>query len=189
MSRVSTASGIMLDVDRWRVGATANLGIGYAADRSAEVKHQAVMDTTYYVRQPAYFSGGVSYRASNHVRLAAQADYVRYSEGRPAAEAGVSASNEDFSLQDEIEPRVGIEVSLPLQGKSVQLRGGIASRAAGRIRYTGSDAALAATWMREEGVVEKSIGASLVARQFKIDVAGVFGQRVNIIAGATLYIR
>jgi hypothetical protein len=87
------------------------------------------------------------------------------------------------------EPRAGVELSFPLHGKSLQLRGGIASRAAGRIEYAGSDPALAATWLAADKVLEKAAGAALVLRQLKIEVAGVFGQRTNIAAGATIYVR
>ena len=92
----------------------------------------------------------------------------------------------DYELDDAWEPRAGLEVSLPFSSASLQFRGGYHRVANGALRYAGTDAVEAASFLGTAPENVFSAGASVATRGFRLDVAGVFsGPGNQILVGVT----
>ena len=160
-----------------RVGAAATSGATFTFDRhSVSPAQNVTLDpgSRYRLRQPPVIGAGACVRVSRHVTALAQLDRVRYGEIRSTLSIRQgAAARADYALDDAWEPRAGVEVSLPFRSVSLQVRGGWQRAAPGGLRYTGTDAVEAASFLGAPAHGAFSAGASLATRSFRLDVAGV----------------
>ncbi|MET0555935.1 MAG: hypothetical protein ABW221_23040 [Vicinamibacteria bacterium] len=173
-----------------RLGAAATSGATFSFDREATSPAQNVTldpGSRYRLRQPAAVGAGACVRVSRHVTALAQLDRVRYGEIRSnlSIRQGAAART-DYALADGWEPRAGVEVSLPFRSVSLQLRGGWHRAAPGALRYAGTDAVEAASFLGAPAHGAFSAGVSLAARSFRLDLAGVAADPgTQVLAGIT----
>jgi hypothetical protein len=173
-----------------RVGAAATSGATFSFDRhSVSPAQNVTLDpgSRYRLRQPPVIGAGACVRVSRHVTALAQLDRVQYGEIRSTLSIRQGAvARADYELDDAWEPRAGVEVSLPFRSVSLQLRGGWHRAAPGGLRYTGTDAVEAASFLGAPAHGAFSAGASLATRSFRLDVAGVTTDPgTQVLAGIT----
>lgn len=160
-----------------RLGLAGASGSGWSLDRTAISPALDVTfdpGSTFRLRQPAMLSAGGCVRLSHQVAAVAQIDRVRYGEIRDALSIRLGAhARSDYDLDDAWEPRAGLEVSIPFRSASLQLRGGYHRAAAGALRYVGSDAVEAASFLGTAPENVLSAGASIATRGFRLDVAAL----------------
>jgi hypothetical protein len=179
VTKMTGAVGVMLlPTETVTLGFSFAPGVSYAANRTAVSSTLGTLDAggTYDVQRPMRASVGLSWRAHRQVLVVGQADYVRYGDLLPAVRAGVGSASE-FAPSSTIEPRGGIEVSLPAGGVSVQLRAGAHYEGRSSLSYSGGDALELAVFAPQTRRVRPSCGGSLVARRVRIDVAGELSDR------------
>lgn len=179
VSRLTASFGAVLHVsDALQLGILGDTGVSYENDRTAvapETHTNLEVGGLYDLRQPARVASGCSWRLSPKVLVAAQLDYVRYSEIQTSIRYGAGTPAE-YALDDAVEPRAGLEVSLPTKsGTSVQLRAGVHQRGVSGVRYAGANGVELATWPGEDAHIEVGGGLSVSRRSVKIDVGVVSG--------------
>jgi len=177
-TRLAGAVGIAWEAaSAVRLAASATSGATFGLDRESVSPAQDVTldaGSRYRLRQPAVIGAGAWVRASRHVTVLGQLDRVRYGEIQSNLSIRQGAvARSDYALEDAWEPRAGVEVSLPFRSVSLQLRGGWQRAGAGGLRYTGTDAVEAASFLGAPAHGAFSAGASLATRSFRFDVAGV----------------
>jgi hypothetical protein len=162
-----------------RLALAGSSGSGWSLDRTAVSPALNVTfdpGSTFRLRQPAVFSAGTCLRLTRQVTAVAQVDRARYGEIRNALSIRLGAhARTDYELRDAWEPRAGLEVSLPFRSASLQLRGGYHRAADGALRYVGTDAVEAASFLGTAPENVFAAGASLATRGFRLDVAALFG--------------
>lgn len=161
-----------------RLGVVAASGASYPLERTAVSPALGVTfdpGSTFHLRQPATLSLGACLKLSRQVSAVGQVDRVRYGEIQDNLSIRVGAhARSDYALSDAWEPRAGVEVSLPLQSASVQLRGGYHRAASGALLYVAGDPVEAASFLGSASEDVWSAGASVATRGFRLDVAGVW---------------
>ena len=173
-----------------RLAVAAFTGSGWDLDRTAvSPALNVTLDpgSEFRLRQPALLSSGACVRISPRVTAAAQLDRVRYGEIQDVLSIRLGAhARSDYELEDAWEPRAGLEVSLPFSSASLQLRGGYHRVANGALRYAGTHAVEAASFLGTAPESVFSAGASVATRGFRLDVAGVFsGPGTQVLVGVT----
>lgn len=161
-----------------RLGLSAQPGASYRVARTANRAGQAVdTGSVSNLRQPGVAASGVAWQLTTKVLVTAQLDYVRYSEvARSMVVRQGDAAAHDYLLQDAVEPRLGVEVSIPLDAVSLQLRGGVHSEASGFLVYRGSALLDSNTFRGGVRRTLAAVGGSVVTRSgFRLDVAARFG--------------
>ena len=103
-----------------------------------------------------------------------------------AVRIGVGSSV-DFAPSDAIEPRGGVELSLPAGALSVQLRAGAHYEGRSGLSYSGGDALEQTVFAPQERRFRPSCGASLVGRRARLEIAGELSNRavVTVTGGMT----
>jgi len=170
------------------LGLTVTPGVTYAASRTAVSSTLGTLEANgaYEVHRPLRVAAAVAWRPHRQVLVVAGADYVRYSELSPAVRIGVGSSS-DFAPSDAIEPRGGVELSLPAGALSVQLRAGAHYEGRSGLSYSGGDALEQTVFAPQERRFRPSCGASLVGRRARIEVAVELSNRavVTVTGGMT----
>lgn len=131
----------------------------------------------YQVRQPSLLSGALHLRLTPRFALAAQVDYVRWSE-IPAGLVIVrgARARDEYRLDDAFEPRAGGEFSIPLRRTAIQVRAGVHLQSPGALRFEGDDAVESAAFPGSDWKPTGGVGVSVVtARGWRVDLAGRFG--------------
>jgi len=191
-TRITGGAGVLARLtDSVRLGIAGQVGAAYEADRNdvdLVAKENLEVGGTYSVRQPSRVSGGLSWQASPKLLLSAQLDYVRYSEIEVAARLRADDAG-NYVGADGVEPRAGVELSLPVGTMSLQLRGGVHLRAAGDIEYTGDDGAEKQLWSAwpDRSSTEISVGASVVRRALRLDVGALVGGLRPVVVGTVTF--
>ena len=176
------------------------LGVSYRSDlwdwsveRSAvDVVAGRITDEPRLVRvsEPAVFSVGVAWRASDTWLLAAQADHIAY----PAVAAALADNDgapPDFRLRSGWEPRAGLEMSgiFPLGGY-FKLRAGMRGETSGRFEYLGDDIGLRQAFRSSDLAFRGAVGASLLAEfyekavRFDVDMSQIVAEPRSTISAA-----
>jgi long-subunit fatty acid transport protein len=184
-TRVTGSFGGLLTLgSRLRIGVSGQPGAAYRVRRTANRAGQPLdPGSEYDLRQPGLLALGAAYNVSRKVLVIAQVDYVRYSEIHTGlvVRSGSSAPS-DYDLGDALEPRVGIEISLPLRAVSVQLRAGTHSQAPGFLAYRGTSPVEALTFTGGSRHLISAVGASLVSRAgLRFDLAAHLGAEQDAI--------
>lgn len=173
-----------------RLGIAGFTGSGWDLDRTAvSPALNVTLDpgSEFRLRQPALVSAGVCVRLSPQVTAVAQVDRVRYGEIQDVLSIRLGAhARSDYALADAWEPRAGLEVSFPFSSSSLQLRGGYHHVADGALRYVGTDAVEAASFLGTAPEDVLSAGASVATRGFRLDLAALFGHPgTQLLVGVT----
>jgi hypothetical protein len=130
---------------------------------------------------------GAAFRINRYVQLSSQLDYVRYSEIEAFVRPGGATSGR-YAMSNGLEPRFGVEASLPLGRASLQLRTGAYGQAPGSFVYSGPDANEAAAFRGSNRRVLGAAGASLVlAGGLTMDVGGTIGGDRSELAAAARF--
>ena len=172
-TKITAAVGAMLmPTDAVTLGLSVTPKVTYAATRTAVSNTLGTLEANgaYDVRRPMRVTAGVAWRATRRVLVVAEADYVRYSDLLPAVRIGVGSPSE-FAPSDAIEPRGGVEVSLPAGAVSVQARVGAHYEGRSGLSYSGSDALNQMVFAPRDRRFRPSGGASLVGRRMRLDGA------------------
>jgi hypothetical protein len=188
--RIAGDAGALLQIsEKVALGASFTQGAVWDASRTANGALGEEQPVNYQVSSPSRFAVGLSGRPNERFLLSAQVDYLllgRLHDTFRVVRAPVEAS--EYQLDNGVEFRAGAEVSLPVKGISVQVRGGIYSQAPGAFLFTGTTPASERDLF--VGVTRRTLGtagASIVTRTLRLDVSGAFGgQRTVIAAGAAL---
>jgi hypothetical protein len=192
-TRVTAGVGLMVALGpRLTLGFASQSGATYElARRSESPLLDTVLDpgSRFELRRPSTFVGGVHLRFSPRWAVAAQLDFVRWSEvpARLVIANGARARDE-YELRDALEPRLGAEYSLALRDTSIQLRAGLHAQAPGTLRFVGDDPAETSSFIGSDWNAAGSLGASVVtSRGLRVDLAGRFGgERPAVLASAGL---
>jgi hypothetical protein len=142
------------------------------------------------LQQPGLLAVGAAFQPTPRILFAVQLDYVRYSAVRGELVVRAGASDiQDYHLSDAVEPRAAVELSFPRRLFSVQIRAGIHAQAAGFLAYRGAAPVEVATFRGGERLVSAGLGASVVTRGFRTDVAGRLGgeQRALILTAGVRF--
>jgi hypothetical protein len=188
-TKVIPSAGVLYDVSHTvRLGLVATPGVSWSASRTAQNPLLGITldpGSIYEVRVPTTIRGGIAVRANEHVILVGEADYVRYSEIRDhlSITQGTS-SRAQYDLSDGVEARGGVEVSLPVGTASVQFRGGLMSRAAGAVSFTGPDPIERAAFPGNARQTQATAGLSVATKAgVRLDGAATFGGDQRAFAG------
>ncbi len=188
-TRLTGTFGALYEATRGlKLGLLVTPGASYLAERTANDPTGAVdVGSRYELRAPGLVSTGAALQFGARLLLTAQVDYVRYSEIRAFVRPGAAQAS-GYAIEDGIEPRLGAELSWPVRGLAVQLRGGVHSQAPGSLRFQGGDAVEAAAFPGSPRRHVAAAGASVVTRAgLRFDVAAVFGgDRNEVLAGCRL---
>ena len=190
-TRVTGSFGLLVTVRRAiRAGLTLQPGASYRMVRTANADGRVIdSGSASDLRQPGLVAAGLSVQLSPKILVSGQLDYVRYSEiRRQLVIRSGSTTSADYGLVDALEPRLGLEFSLPLRRYSVQLRGGVHSQAAGFLSYRGASPVEASTFRGGTRHLVPALGASLVNRGgLRIDLGGrLGGEQRELLATAGL---
>jgi hypothetical protein len=204
-TRVTTGFGILFEPSRsLRVALVHAAGARWPVARQAVVPlTQTVLDagSEHEIRQPTVTSGGLSLQLSRKVLLAGQVDYVRFPDVQPG---DVDPPGSYVSRRYETstwEPRLGLEISIPRQGVSFQLRAGlhgqstprftevVASRGAGPEIPPEAAAVLSEPPDPPSFRVRPAVGGSMVIGQspFRLDMAFRWGGEQSVLATGLVF--
>jgi hypothetical protein len=175
---------------RWVLGVSTLAGTRYRLERFADSPLLGVTldaGSAFELVRPSTLSGGALVKLSTRLALGAQLDLVRYSEVPVRLVIGQGArSRDEYQLTDTLEPRCGVELSIPLRGLAVQVRAGIHGQAGGTPRFVGDDEVETSAFPGGHYEWAGAVGVSLVTqRGLRFDLAGRFGgERPAVLAGA-----
>lgn len=180
-TRPSAVLGLAYEASsKLTLGLAGATGTGYTLTRRASSPLLGVVldpGSPYQIRRPSAWAAGLHLRVSTRFALVAQADYVRWS----AIPAGLvivrgARARDEYRLADALEPRAGVEFSIPLRRTAIQVRAGLHVQAPGSLRFEGDDAAEAAAFPGADWQPTGSVGVSVVtARGWRVDLGGRFG--------------
>lgn len=173
-TRVTASLGLLCETGRLRAGVVVQPGASHGVERTATRPSLGGIDqgSQYEVRAPGVVSAGAAFRLSRHIHVSSQLDYVRYSEIQAFIRPG-GATSGGYGIPSAFEPRIGVEVSIPLGAASVQLRAGSHLQAPGSLAYSGPDATEAAAFRGTTRRLLGAAGASLsMSNGFTLDLAG-----------------
>jgi long-subunit fatty acid transport protein len=188
-TRVIPSVGALFDLaDGIRIGLVATPGASWTASRTAVNPVLGInLDTgsTYSVRLPTTVHVGSAVRANEKLTLIGEVDYVRYSEIRDDLSITQgTTSRSQYGLFDGINARAGAELSLPVGAVSLQVRGGMASLAAGALSFKGADPVEAAAFTGNARQTQGTAGFSVVTKAgVRFDGAGAFGADQTVFLG------
>ena len=189
-TRVTASLGLLYEAGSaggFRLGLVVQPGASYTVERTASRPSRGGIDqgSLYELRAPGVMTIGAAFRINRYVQLSSQLDYVRYSEIEAFVRPGGATSGR-YAMSNGLEPRFGVEASLPLGRASLQLRTGAYGQAPGSFVYSGPDANEAAAFRGSNRRVLGAAGASLVlAGGLTMDVGGTIGgDRSELAAGA-----
>jgi len=175
---------------RLRLACLAEAGTALVVERTAASPWLgATLDagSTYRMRVPGVVSCGTAIRVSRKVLGLVQIDRVRYGEIQSVVIIRQGAeSRDDYRLEDAWEPRLGLEVSVPLHRVSLQFRAGAHGLAPGGLSYEGRDATEEASFLGSARSLAWSGGAAVVTGGFRLDAAVRGGPRPAWLLGATV---
>ncbi len=181
----STRPGLVLGLAyeataKLTLGLASATGSAYTFTRTASSPLLGVpLDpgSAYQVRKPGVLSGGLHVRLSPRFALAAQVDFVRWSE-IPAGLVIVrgARARDEYRLPDAFEPRAGAEFSIPLRRTAIQVRAGLHVQSPGTLRFEGDDTIEVESFPGSDWKPAGAVGVSVVtARGWRVDLAGRFG--------------
>ncbi len=183
-TRVVGAAGALFEMTpSLSLGLAATSGAAWGSDRTAinpVIPVTIDPGSQYDVQRPFRSSAGVAWQATRKIRVLGQLDYVAYGMIRNAVVFVDPVGPMTLSLDGALEPRGGVEVSLPVKNTgSLQLRAGFHSRAAGAFT------SMAGTDARFPGVdreLEASGGVSLVLQKIAVHAAYVAGADAPLVS-------
>jgi long-subunit fatty acid transport protein len=176
-TRITETLGFAFDRGAFRAAVVIRPGASFRADRtSTDPVSGSVLDTgsEYDVRAPSTASGALAYRVSPRVLVVGQLDAVRYSEVDFVPRQLAAATEAQYATNTALEPRAGIEVSIPSSAGSIQFRAGV--RGIGeRAAYIGPDPVDAVAFAAIPRETHATAGLGLFLRSgLHLDAAGDF---------------
>lgn len=187
--RIAGDAGVLVRLsDKLSAGLAFTQGARWEVSRTEGTTSFGVVDAApYQVSSPSRLALGVAVRPSPRLTLVGQADYLLLSRLEETFQAVTAAgARADYILHDAFDYRAGVEYSVPIGTTSLQLRGGVLSRAPGAFRFVGTGAE-AAAFAGEQRQTLATVGGSIVLRTLRLHVAAALGgDRTVAAAGAAV---
>jgi hypothetical protein len=183
------------DPTAFRIGAAYHRDLfGWSVERT-EIDRVAGLVSgprTIDVEEPPVLAAGAALRLSDTWLFSGEVDYIWYDQVRRTLERNTDAATASgFRLRNQLEPRLGIELTRPSPtGGYLKLRAGIRRETAGRLGYGGTDTALRQVFGEAASAVRAGAGASLLGEfyengfRFDIDISQVVVERLTSVRAA-----
>jgi hypothetical protein len=147
---------------------------------------------TIDIEEPPVLAAGAAYRLSDGWLIAAEVDYIWYDRVTRALERNSDATTAGaFRLRNELEPRLGIEVTRPSPtGGYFKVRAGVRRETSGRLGYAGEEGALRQAFEAPPSAFRAALGASLLGEFYEnafrldIDLSQVVVERLTSVRAA-----
>jgi len=194
--------GALLTFGPSRDPTALRFGVAYQRDLFAWSVERTAIDrvrgvvtsgpSTIDVVEPPVLAAGVAWRVSDALLVSAQIDYIWYDTVKKALERNTDAPTAaPFSLGNELEPRLGVELTEPSPtGGYIKLRAGIRRETGGHLEYGLDDPALHQAFVAGPAAFRAAAGASLLGEFYEnafrldLDVSQVVVERLSTVSAA-----